>query len=288
MTSTQIQLIAVDLDGTLLNSRHELTERTEKALRAAIDKGVHVVLATGKTRASATSLIARLGLTSPGIFLQGLAVYNGDGSLRHQTLLDTAVARQVITFAEDRGFTVTAYSGTTMYVRARNADTAVLVEYGEPEPQAVGPLQNLLDKTPVNKLLALHIADRRRVAALRWQLGMQLGRAAKLTQAAIPEMLEIVPPGASKGAALKGLLKELNIPAENVLALGDAENDIEMLQLAGVGVAMANAQQMVKDAADHITASNDADGVAEAIERFVLRAEEPAAEGAVKTSSPEG
>jgi Cof subfamily protein (haloacid dehalogenase superfamily) len=274
--TTPIQLIAIDLDGTLLNSQHELTERTEKAIKAAMEKGVHIIFATGKTRGSALSLIARLGLTSPGIYLQGLATYNADASLRHQTLLDKNIARQVITFAEDRGFTVVAYSGTRILTRKNNRDTNILVQYGEPDIEAVGALQNILDTTPINKVMAVKKGEYRAISALRWQLDMQLDGAARLVQAALPDMLEIVPPGGSKGAALKTLLKDLGIPAENMLAIGDGENDIEMIQLAGIGVAMGNALPKIKSAADHVTATNDADGVVEAIERFVLKVDEPA------------
>lgn len=274
--TTPIRLIAVDLDGTLLNSQHELTERTEKAIKAAMDKGVQIILATGKTRGSALSVIARLGLTFPGIYLQGLAIYNADGSLRHQTFLDKAIARRVITFAEDRGFTVVAYSGSRILTRKNNRDTNILVQYGEPDVEAVGPLQNILDTTSINKVMAVKKGEFRAVSALRWQLNMQLDGAAKLVQAALPDMLEIVPQGGSKGAALKTLLKELQIPVENMLAIGDGENDIEMIQMAGVGVAMGNALAQVKNSADHVTATNDADGVAEAIERFVLKVDEPA------------
>jgi hypothetical protein len=83
-------------------------------------------------------------------------------------------------------------------------------------------------------------------------------------------MLEVLPPNGSKGDALRVLLDELNIPAEQVMALGDGENDIEMLQLAGIGVAVGNASPLLKAVADQVVASNDDDGVAEAIERFVL------------------
>src|SRR5690606_17087092 len=109
------------------------------------------------------------------------------------------------------------------------------------------------------------------INALRWQLNMQLGGTARLVQAGIPDMLEILPPGTSKGSALKTLLKEMNIAPANVLAIGDGENDIEMLQLAGIGVAMGNALQPVKDIANHVVSNNDADGVAEAIEAFALK-----------------
>lgn len=288
--SDTIQLIAVDLDGTLLNSRHELTPRTEAALKAAMARGVQVVLATGKTRASALSVIARLGLTTPGIFSQGLTVYNGDGTLRHQTALDPAVARRVITFAEDRGFTVIAYAGERLLVRARTPQTAILTDYGEPEPQAVGPLQNILDSVPVNKLVMTASGDVRRVRALRWQLGMQLDGAARLMQANVVQMLELLPPGASKGAALRALLRDLRVDPQRVLAIGDGENDVEMVQLAGVGVAVGNADAHLKAAADHVVATNDSDGVAEAVERFVLasadqQTHEPVSAGEVERQS---
>jgi Cof subfamily protein (haloacid dehalogenase superfamily) len=144
-----------------------------------------------------------------------------------------------------------------------------LIKYHEGEPEAIGALQNILDTIPVNKVLAIKVAQPRAITALRWQLSMQINGTGKLVQA-LDDMLEILPPGASKGAALKMLLKDMKIPAEQVMALGDGENDIEMIQLAGVGVAVGNAHQKLKAVANHVVASNDADGVGEAIERFVL------------------
>ncbi len=279
--SDQIRLIVVDIDGTLLNSRHELSARTEAALRAAMARGVQVMLATGKTRASALDIIAQLGLATPGIFTQGLTVYNGDGTLRSQTTLDPAIARRVITFAEDRGFDVVAYAGTQLLVRARTDGDAMLARYGEPAVQVVGPLQNILDSLPVNKVVLMNLSDVRRVRALRWQLTMQLDGTARMVQANVPQMVEVLPPGVSKGTALKALLRDLNLEPRHVLALGDGENDIEMVRLAGVGVAMGNAEAHLKAAADHVVATNDNDGVAEAVERFVL-ASSPAPTGEVE------
>lgn len=280
--TNEIKLIAVDLDGTLLDSKHELSPRTEAALKAAIDKGVQVVLATGKTRASAQPIIDRLGLKSPGIFLQGLAVYESDGTLRYQQTLDAALVRQVITFAEDRGFVVVAYAGGRILMRADNAVSETLTAYGEPMPEAIGPIQNIADDMPLNKLVLF--GDPKRIKALRWQLSMQLNGSATLTQAQVPSMVEVLPPGASKGTTLKRLLKDMGIAPENVLALGDGENDIAMLEVAGIGVAVGNADEKLKAAADHVVATNDAGGVAEAIVRFVLGGK-PVAEPADKPST---
>jgi Cof subfamily protein (haloacid dehalogenase superfamily) len=282
--SKEIKLIAADVDGTLLNSKAEISARTEAALRKAVEQGVHVVLATGKTRNSTMRHIESLGLNAPGIYLQGLAIYDGDGKVRWQKTLDTALVRQVITYAEDRGFSVIAYSGMRIMVRRMSQQIEDgLIKYHEPLPDEVGPLQNVLNDIPVHKLILL--GEPRAIAALRWQLNLQIGGAGRLMQAGLPWMLEVLPPGCSKGAALKLLLKEMQIAPENVLAIGDAENDIEMIQLAGIGVAMGHAAQNVKDAADHVTGSNDEEGAAAAIERYVLKIEAPAAEKPAETTT---
>ena len=275
-----IKLIVVDLDGTLLNSQNEMSARNEKALVDAITKGAAVILATGKTFISAKAIVERLKLTTPGIYLQGLAVYKPDGTAVFQKALDPGISRQVVTFAEDRGFSMVAYSGARLLAKTLTPEVEQLAtKYHEPMPEAIGPLQNILDDMPVNKLLAIKAGDPKRVLALRWQLDKQLDGGGQLTQA-LPDMLEVLPPGVSKGATLAALLKQLSLQAENVLAIGDAENDLGMIELAGVGVAMGNAHAKLKAAANHIVADNDHDGVAEAIERFVLGATEtkPAAE----------
>jgi Cof subfamily protein (haloacid dehalogenase superfamily) len=280
-----IRVVVLDVDGTLLDGKHDLTPRVEKALNDAAAKGVQVVLATGKTRASMLKIIDQLGLKTPGIYLQGLAIYDGEGELTHQMTLDSALARQVITFAEDRGFVVVAYSGERILGHVYNKEVEEgLTIHHELAPEVVGPLQNLLGGMVFNKLIAC--GEPKAVKALRWQLNLQLGGAARLMQAGIPTMLEILPPGASKGTALKLLLKDLKVAPENVMAIGDAENDIEMIQMAGIGVAMGQAHQPVKDAADYVTGSNDEDGVAQAVERFVLGIEPEAPQDTTPEPTP--
>jgi Cof subfamily protein (haloacid dehalogenase superfamily) len=263
----QIKLIAVDIDGTLLNSQHELTPRTERALRQAMAQGIPVILATGKTRTSALDAIARLGLATPGVYLQGLAIYNGDGTIRYQQTLDLEVARQMIAYSEARDFPLVAYCGTRILTRERSPQVDRLIKYHEPTPEPVGSLLRLLGVEPIHKVI--FISDAPQIKTLRAELNGHLGKNATLVQA-LDDMLEVLPPGASKGSGLRRLLADLEVAPENVLAIGDGENDVEMLQLAGVGVAVANAMPAAKAAADFIVASHDDDGVAEAIERFVL------------------
>lgn len=276
----EIKLIAVDIDGTLYNNEHTISERNERALRAATQAGVQVVLATGKTRGAMESLLIKLDLHAPGIFSQGLLIYNPDGSIRHQQTLDTMIIRRVVTYAEDRGFVIMAYAGNRLLVKNSNPLTDRITQWGEPQPEAVGNLVNLLDDIPLQKLLIF--GDDKRLKALRWQLERQLDGGASLVSGGVSGILEVLPPGASKGKALKTVLKELKINAENVLAIGDAENDVAMVKLAGVGVAVANADAKLKAVADYVVSSNDDDGVAEAIERFVkgVVLDEPASDDA--------
>lgn len=281
MTKKQanIKVIVTDIDGTLLDSKHELTERTEKALKAAMAQGVKVVLATGKTRRSVDDIIKRLDLKTPGIYVQGLVISHPDGSEQHLGTLDAGLMRRVLTFIEDRGFQAMAYSGKRILVRSHTVEATVLTEeYDEPRPESVGPLVNILEDVPVNKLIFCG-REAKHITALRWQLTHLIDGDARITQA-LPDAIELLPVGASKGTALKLLLKEMGLEPEEMLAIGDGENDIEMIQMAGIGVAVGNANPKLKAVADATVSSNDADGVAEAVEKFVLKTPEKPAEAA--------
>jgi Cof subfamily protein (haloacid dehalogenase superfamily) len=272
LTTQPIKLVAIDLDGTLLNSQHQMTERVEKTIKAAMEQGTQVVLATGKTYHAAEWLYETLKLNLPGVFIQGTAIYNSDGSLHSQQTITSQIARQIITFADDRGYLTGMYSGNRILVRKMHPRIEELTaHYHEPMPEAVGPLQNVLDSLPVNKLLVFAPHEARRITALRWHISMQINGGGRSLQTGIGDELEILPARASKGAMLKVLLKDLGVPASQVMAIGDGENDVEMLQMVGLGVAMGNAPETVKAAAKTVVASNDADGVAEALERFVLK-----------------
>ncbi|MGB1287831.1 MAG: HAD family hydrolase, partial [Aggregatilineales bacterium] len=244
------------------------SERNRNALKKVMDAGIPVILATGKTRYSAETIIAALNLDTPGIYVQGLVIFNGDGSIRHQQTLDPKICRRVMTVAEDRGFTVLAYSGNRILAHSANERTDDLEKYKEPAVELVGPLYNILGTTPINKLVL--VGDPRRVKALRWQLDKQLRGEARLMEAGVHNMCEVLPAGHSKGRALKLLIKEMGVAAENMLAIGDGENDTEMLQLAGIGVAMGNAIDALKEIADTVVSDHTKDGVAEALERFVI------------------
>ncbi|MFZ4826593.1 MAG: HAD family hydrolase [Phototrophicaceae bacterium] len=266
------KVLAVDLDGTLLNSKHEVSEANQKALQAAKEAGIQIIIATGKTYSSSQTLRDTLKLNTPGIYTQGLTVYDSNGNLRHQQTLDAEVVRRVITFAEDRGFAVVAYAQGRILARSSNPYIEELhTRWHDTKPQYVGTLQNLLDTTQFNKLVLISAGDERKMKALRWQLATQLASSARLLSAGISHMLEILPNGASKGNALRALLKEMNVDPQDVIAVGDAENDTEMLQLAGLGIAVGNATASLKAVAKEITVSNDEDAIAQVIYKYLVK-----------------
>lgn len=268
-----IQAVVIDLDGTLLNDKHSLSDRNKKTVRKAIKQGIKVIIATGKTRASAESVIAALALDTPGVYVQGLIIYNGDGSIRNQSTLNKVAARRAIQYAENEGFTVIAYSGNRLITKNLNEKAKSIAKFGEPMPEAMGSLVNHIDSIPMHKLIILG-DEQGKLRALRWQLNQQIGDQIAFTDGGVVTSLEILPKGASKGNGVKTLLRQMDIFPENVMAIGDADNDIEMLKLAGFAVAVDNATEAIKAVADEVVKSNDKNGVAEALEKFVLKKEE--------------
>lgn len=262
-----INLIATDIDGTLLTSDHELTPRTEKALKAALDRGVRIVFATGKTRAATRELTDHLGFKMPGVYVQGLVIYDENDSVIHQQLLDETILREVLDYAKTTDYELMAYSGMSIFAQQNGPYTHRMVRYHEPMPTVLASMHDLIGATPINKIQFFDTAER--IAEVKKVIEPMLHERAVMTMPSF-EILEVLPLGASKGAGLKQLLDILHIDSANVMAVGDGENDIEMLEMAGFGVAMGNAMPKLKAVADYITASNEEDGLALAIEKFVL------------------
>ena len=281
--SIQRRVLVVDLDGTLLNGKSVITPRTADALRRALASGVEVVVATGKARPAAIRAAATAGLSgsggivgneTPGVFLQGLEVYGRGGALVYEASMSQDVTRDAFVMMQDvvhKGLALTAFCGDTC---ATLASSSLLDElhhtFHEPVSEVVPSVDDLLATRGVRKLLLMG-PSKASIDGVRsiWEAAFK-GRA-EVTQA-VPTMLEILPLGNDKSRGVMKLLHSMNVnPQMDVCAVGDGENDAEMLRVVGCGVAMSNASEKTKALADHVLeASNDEDGVAEAIDRFVL------------------
>ena len=266
--SDSLQLVITDLDGTLLNSRGEVSPSNEQAMRQAMAKGIPVAIATGKTRYSALKIINKLDLPTPGVFIQGLVICTADGTVMQQQELGMDIIEQVVPFVQAHGVDIFAYCHERLLTPQDSTLRHILHNrYHEPLADIV---PNLANWATANVCKLLIQQDSVTFSApLRQQLTELVGERATLTQA-LANSVEILPRGTSKGASVAWLLQHLEIDPQRVLAIGDAENDVEMLQLVGTSVAMGNAVPHLKAVADHVVGSNDEDGVAQAIGRFVL------------------
>lgn len=276
-TTPEIRVVALDMDGTTLGPDSNLSERTARALRATVEKGIQVVIATGKARPAVVHAMRPWGLAGrggvvgeehPGIFLQGLAVYGRGGRELHCAELDPSVVCEAFQYALDTNLALCAFLGDDIVTARMHPCLEELhTVYHEPRPTALS-LDQILAGPPVRKLLFMTTPETLTTSlAPFWREA--LGSRAQLMQA-VPDMLEVLPPGVNKGAGLRLLLGDLGLPAAACMAVGDGGNDLDLLRAAGLPVAMGNAVAAVKAAAHAVVGSNAEDGVAEALEQFVL------------------
>lgn len=274
--SSSIHLVASDVDGTLLTSRHTVSSRTVTAIRAVQQKGIRFIVATGKSRGGVRIALGKLGeeLTSGsatgGVYLQGLIVYKG-GEVVYERTLEAAVALDVMAFAREKDVSLIAFNGDRILCEKMDESIASVTAQHEPMPEVV-PLEDFISSSSsstnrIHKLILL--APPSVISSIRPSLASYLGPRTTLTQAQ-GDMLEVLPPGGSKGLGVQKLLEALEVDKANILAIGDQENDLEMLKMAGTAVAMGNAPLHVKTVAGFQTRSNDEDGAAMAFERFCL------------------
>ncbi len=267
--SIDIDLIFTDVDGTLLNSKQELTTKVERAVAAAAAAGVPLVVATGKALGPWTDhILPRLDTLMPQIFIQGLLIRDYEQGIIYQRLLEDEIIIEAIEFAEQHSLSLTAYCGDRIVCKVADEHTNRLIFYGEPTPEGIGPLHSHVGVLPIMKVIFM--APEHQINAIRPAAEETFAGRAALTTA-VPGMLEVLPNGASKGAGVQWLLDRLGVDSKRCMAIGDGENDVEMLDLCGFGVAVGNAGAAARAVADVVVGSNDDDGVAEAIEKFVLK-----------------
>jgi Cof subfamily protein (haloacid dehalogenase superfamily) len=258
------QLVALDVDGTLLNSQHRLTSEAQDAIQQAKEHGAHVCLATGKLLISVHYLINALQLAGPQITCNGAALMNSEsGEVITSWPIDSTTCQASLTaireIAPDQA--IAWYTANAIYTDSPPGDLdTILAAYHEPPLHHVARLDDQIP--PALKLLMT--GDPSHLARLRDELTTRLGNRATVMRTTA-DFVEIVSPHVSKGAALSALAQRLGIARANIVAIGDGENDLSLFEVAGVSIAMANAMPELKRHADAITASADEHGVAHAL-----------------------
>lgn len=267
------KLIALDMDGTLLNHQGHISERNKAAIAAARQQGVTVVLASGRPLEGMTRYLAELGMTGEDDYV---ICYNGslvqraaDQSVIRSQLLNGRDAGRVAALAREFGVNVHAFS------RRHGLITPAMNHYTEHESrlnQLPVTLIDFAELEPDEEILKVMMIDPPELLAPAIaRLPADLYDDYTVVQSA-PFFLEIMNRHSHKGAGVAALAEHLGVTREQVICMGDAGNDSHMIEYAGLGIAMGNATDELKALADHVTVANDADGVAVAIEQFVLAA----------------
>lgn len=265
------KMIVLDLDGTLTNEKKEITSKTYKALMLAQEKGVKIVLASGRPTYGITPLAQQLHLAEYDGYI---LAYNGGKIIScrtGETVFNQELTPELVPIlhseATAAGMDILTYQGEGIAATKKKNKYVLheafinkmpVVEYNDFPNQV---------QHPINKCLI--VGDPKPLHQLELRLAKQLeGRLLVYRSAGF--FLECVPLGIEKSNSLDKLIARLGIVKDEVIAIGDGYNDKGMIEFAGLGVAMANASTEVQDSADYITYSNEEDGVAHVVEKFIL------------------
>ncbi len=261
------KMIAIDVDDTLITDDHIVTEGTRAALNTAIKKGVIITLATGRMFPSAKKIAAQIDLNVPLITYQGSLVKTlVDEKILYERNVPSHVAQFLYDYAKEHQLHIQAYYNDMLYVEEENEKVIAYAALSD-IPYIVEPdLQKIISK-PMTKMLFIDEPDF--LDELAVKLNKEIGQEVHLTKSKA-NFLEILHKEGTKGHAVKFLAEYYGLDCSEVIAIGDSWNDHEMLQVAGLGVAVENAVDSLKAVADYITLSNNDEGVKHVIEKFVL------------------
>jgi len=266
------RVIVADIDGTLTTSSGRISRRVRRTLQRAQRRGVRVCLATGRTWHSGRRYFEALGADAPAILYNGGLVYDfkKDRVLYRRPMTHRQARRVIEILDAFPDLAAHFYVDDEIFVRWRTLLVEANARHDHIAPRAVGDFRWVLVGQPMKFRI---LGPRPALGAL----GRRIGRSGVPGTLVFSEResLEVLPPGTSKGGALRRVGRHLRIPLREVMAVGNELNDLEMIRAAGLGVAMGNSPTELRRAADVVAPSNDEDGLAEVVERFVLDAGRP-------------
>lgn len=265
------RLMAIDLDDTLLTDELTVSEATKDAMKDAVAAGFHVTIATGRMFDSAQKIARQVGLNVPIITYQGSLVKNLlDEQVLYERSVPPEAAVKLYRYCRDHGLHLQSYIDDKLITAEDNDKIQAYAKLSN-IPYTVVPNFEELATTSHKQTKMLIIDDPDKLDALIPVLKELLGPEVHLTKSKA-HYLEFLHREGTKGHALRFLAGHYGIPIEETIAVGDAWNDREMIEAAGLGVAMANAVPGLKEVADYVTLSNNEDGVRHVFEKFVLSA----------------
>lgn len=264
------KILALDLDGTLTNSKKEITPHTLAVLLQAQQKGLRLVLASGRPVEGIMPLAEVLHLKEYGgyilAFNGGLIIDCATGEHISENLLDTSVYKHLYEVGNTEDFKILSYLDHC--IACEDIENEYVQYEARLNRMQLKKLDNFLDEINFPEPKCLIVGNENKLALLEKELAAYYEGKMSIYRSE-PFFLEILPLGIDKAKRLEFLLKHLGLKREELMVCGDGYNDLSMIEYAGLGVAMSNAQNVVKEAADYITLSNEEDGVAAAVKKFI-------------------
>lgn len=265
------KLLALDIDGTLTNTQKDITPATLEKIIEAQEKGNIVAIASGRPLPGIRKIADTIELDRFGgyvlAFNGGRIVDYSTGEVVYQAVLDNDVVRDIYDYCLKAGCGMVTYDGDRV-ITGTDIDGYMTFEasINHMEIMRIDNFREYID-FPLNKCLLT--ADPDKAEKIEQELAEKFGDQLNIFRSE-PYFVEIMPPNVHKATSLEKLLEVLDMDRKDLVACGDGYNDLTMIEYAGVGVAMANAQDIVMEHADYITLSNDEDGLVPVVDKFIL------------------
>lgn len=270
--NTKYKVLALDLDGTLTNSQKQITPHTRDTLIKAQQQGVQVVLASGRPPYGIKPIADQLELQKYGgyilAFNGGAVIDCATGETIMQRTLDMSLYPYLYSKGNTQDFNILSYLGED--IACEDIDDEYVRYEARLNGMGLRKVDNFLQAIDFPEPKFLIVGQPDKLALLEKELAAHLQGVMNVYRSE-PFFLELLPLGIDKADCLDAFLKRIGRTREELMVCGDGYNDRSMIRYAGMGVAMSNAQKEVLDAADHVTLSNDEDGVAVAVERLILQ-----------------
>jgi Cof subfamily protein (haloacid dehalogenase superfamily) len=261
-----IRAVLADVDGTLVTQQKLLTDDAIAAVTRLRERGIEFAITSGRPPRGMSMLVQPLSLSTPISAFNGGVIVHPDMTVIEQRTIPKDVAAKAIALLDDSGLDVWVYSGADWLVRDPKAPhvdrEAATVRF---EPTVVDDYDHVVDVAKIVGVSDDHDLITATTAKVREQCGDHVSAAASQ-----PYYLDITHPLANKGEVVSYLSEHLDIPPEQFATIGDMPNDVLMFKRSGLSIAMGNADHEVQSAASEVTASNEDEGFAKAMERFVL------------------
>src|SRR5581483_87442 len=262
-----IALVISDIDGTLITSNHEIAESTRKAALRLYERGINLSLCSSRPPRSIRPLAEELALRSPFAAFNGALIVTADGEVKLRSTLPSMVIARLKAISDDFGLGLWLYDEEDWWVAGRDAFVEREEHTSGFAPRIEGYDERLKGEatklTVVGKPELVAQAEQRALAELAGEISASRSK---------PRFLDVTAYGIHKGSAVRRIASVFGVTPAQVAVIGDGPNDIEMFREAGVSIAMGQGVDEVIDAARFITSSNDNDGWARGIEKYVLGA----------------